>query len=900
MAKAFQEISPQQLAQALQTDIVKGLSTTEAKFRNQRLGLNELSREKAENIWAILLRQINSIIVWILAAAAIASFLMGDTVEGFAVLAVIVINAATGFALEYNARNSMEALRKLDTTPARVLRDGQIMEVNSESVTEGDILVLEAGDLVPADANIVLANQLEVDESALTGESLPSTKRVETSAADASLGDQHNRLFKGTAVTNGNAKAIVTGIGKATELGKIATMVHQAKRTATPLEAKLDLLAKVLIWVTIGLAMLFLVVGMLRGEDIKQLIETAVALAIAAIPEGMSVVATVALAYGMLRLAEKKVIVKRLSAVETLGGTNVIFTDKTGTMTQNKIEVQQLHFPSGDLFVNLRLGKNGRELMELTGADSSLSSSKEFELLARTGALANNAQLNSAEPDRKQIGDPVEIALLGFAESAGLDLQAIGTKYIRKAEEAFSSDTRLMGTLHESEGKYFVSLKGAVEDVSELCFWKSDNERKEELGISEHMAAQGLRTLAFAYRETEQMPSEDFVREEKLSYLGLIGFMDPPITDVAASLLACSNAGIKVIMVTGDHPATSLNIARQVKLVAPAEQLVLTGRDLQTFDFSSEADQEKILRCQVFARVNPAQKLDMIDFYQKRGDIVGMTGDGVNDAPALKKSDIGIAMGLRGTAVAAEAADMILQDDSFSSIVRAIGQGRVIFENIRKFIVFLLSCNMSEIFVVTFAGFLGVGNPLLPLQILFINIITDVFPALALGVGKENDRLMHSPPRDPKKLVLKLKDWYRIAYYALVITISVLGVFWYGTIHLGLSYKEGNTVTFFALSLAQLLHVFNLYSSKASFFFNEITRNKFIWHSQILCILILLATYLAPFLRKILSLQTLTLQSFGLILIGAVLPVLMIQLVRIIQRKRKSIKKHFQINEYHS
>jgi Ca2+-transporting ATPase len=882
MSKAFPEISPQQLARTLQTDIAKGLSSAEAESRNQRLGLNELSREKPESLWVLLLRQINSLIVWILAAASVVSFLMGDTVEGFAVLAVIIINAATGFILEYNARESMEALRKLDTTPARVQRDGLIMEIHSENVTEGDVLVLEAGDLVPADANIVQSNQLEVDESALTGESLPSAKRVEPSAADAPLGDQHNRLFKGTAVTSGNAKAIVTGIGQATELGKIATMVHQAKRTATPLEAKLDSLAKVLIWITIGLAMLFLVVGLLRGEQTKQLIETAVALAIAAIPEGMSVVATVALAYGMLRLAEKKVIVKRLSAVETLGGTNVIFTDKTGTLTQNKIEVRQLHFPAGDLLVTLRPGKNGREEMELAGEDLNLSSSKEFELLARAGALANNAQLNSVEPDRKQIGDPVEIALLRFAEGAGIYLQAFGSKYIRKAEQAFSSDTRIMGTLHESEGTYYVSVKGAVEEVCELCHWESDSKRQEELEISERMAAEGLRTLAFAYRESGQIPAEDFTREEKLAYLGLIGFLDPPLTEVSPALRACSNAGIKVIMVTGDHPATSLNIARQVELVGPDEQIVLTGKDLQAFDFSSETDRDKILRCQVFARVNPAQKLDMIDFYQKRGDIVGMTGDGVNDAPALKKSDIGIAMGLRGTAVAAEAADMILKDDSFSSIVRAIGQGRVIFENIRKFIVFLLSCNMSEIFVVTFAGFLGVGNPLLPLQILFINIITDVFPALALGVGKENNKLMHSPPRDPKKPVLEMKDWRRIVYYALVITICVLGVFWYGTSQLGLSQMEGNTVTFYTLSLAQLLHVFNLYSSKGSFFYNEITRNKFIWQAQGLCILILAATYFIPLLKQVLSLHTLDIQSFILVLIGAILPLILSQSARVI------------------
>jgi len=888
MPELFHEITGQEFAKRSETDIKRGLSNAEAESRNEKLGLNELNQEKPESIWSILLRQVNSLIVWILAAAGIVSFLLGDTVEGFAILAVILINAATGFILEFNARESMEALRKLDTTPARVLRDGQIKELPSENVTEGDILVLEAGDLIPADANIIETNQLEVDESTLTGESVPSAKSTDVSAADAPLGDQHNRLFKGTAITNGNARAIVTNIGQDTELGKIATMVQEATRTATPLEAKLDALSRVLIWVTIGLALLFLAVGLLRGEETKQLIETAVALAIAAIPEGMSVVATIALAYGMLRLAQKKVIVKRLSAVETLGGTNVIFTDKTGTLTQNKIEVHRLHFPAGDLTVKIHTEKGGKDALEITDGDSKISDASEFELLARVGALANNAQLTSENSERKEIGDPVEISLLLFAAASGINLGELDKNYVRKAEKAFSSDTRIMATLHQFEAKYFIAVKGAVEEVSELCKWENEAERKKELDTSERMSADGLRTLAFAYRESDREPSDDFTNEDKLTYLGLIGFLDPPRKEVTPALLACRDAGIKVIMITGDHPATSLNIAKQVNLVGQDETLVLTGKDLQTFDFSSPVDQKKILKCQVFARVNPAQKLDMIDFYQKQGDIVGMTGDGVNDAPALKKSDIGIAMGLRGTAVAAEAADMILKDDSFASIVRAIEQGRVIFENIRKFIVFLLSCNMSEIFVVTFAGFLNVGNPLLPLQILFINIITDVFPALALGVGKENENSMKSPPRDPKKPVLEIKDWQRIVYYALVMTASVLGVFWYGTSQLGLSHEEGNTVTFYALSLAQLLHVFNLYSGKGRFFNNEITRNKFIWQAIALCILILLATYYVPFLRQILSLQTLNTETLELILAAGLAPLLIIQLVRIVMPVKQS------------
>ncbi|CAG4988406.1 Calcium-transporting ATPase 1 [Dyadobacter sp. CECT 9275] len=880
MPPLLHELSAEEIVIQLDTDPGKGLTGPEAQARSEKFGPNQLQQEKKESVWAILLRQLNSVIVWILAAAAVLSFFLGDIVEGYAILAVIFINAITGFVLEYSARQSMEALKKLDTNPGRVLRNGQVAEIPSEQITRGDILILEAGDLIPADASILNANQLEVDESALTGESIPSVKNKSPSEKDAPLGDQHNRLFKGTAITNGNAKAIVTGIGQDTELGKIATLVHESNRSATPLEKKLDALAKVLIWITIGLAALFLIVGLIRGEETEQLVITALALAIAAIPEGMSVVATIALAYGMLRLAKKKVIVKRLSAVETLGGTNVIFTDKTGTLTQNKITVHAVHLPAGDVKIRF----NEKNALEVTHGDTELPGSEEFRQLAKVGALANNAQLQTEEG--KEMGDPAEVALLLYAQAAGIDIPELHTHLPREAEKAFSSDTRIMATLHQSEGGYLIAVKGAVEEVSELCEWNDETDRNLEIGVSETMAADGLRTLAFAYRQTEQKPSDHFVEEAKLTYLGLIGFLDPPRREVTPALKACHGAGIKVIMVTGDHPTTSLNIARQVGLVGPEEQLVLTGKDLQSFHFSSEKDKEKMMACQVFARVNPAQKLDMIDFYQKQGNIVGMTGDGVNDAPALKKSDIGIAMGLRGTPVAAEAADMVLKDDSFSAIVYAIGQGRVIFENIRKFIIFLMSCNMSEIFVVTFAGFLNVGNPLLPLQILFINIVTDVFPALALGVGKENDKLMKSPPRDPKTPVLELKDWKNIVFYAMVMTASVLGIFWYGTHRLGLSQQEGNTVTFYALSLAQLLHVFNLYSGKKRFFFNEITKNKFIWLAILLCIVILIATYYVPFLRQILALRPLDIRSLELIVAAGVMPVLAIQVIHFIWPSR--------------
>ncbi|GAB3315510.1 cation-transporting P-type ATPase [Larkinella ripae] len=871
-----------QLLSDLNVDPKTGLSAREAQNRYDDLGPNALQEAKRESALTILLRQFVGVIVYILAAAAGISFFLGETVEGFAIIAVLLINAITGFVLEWNARQSMDALRKMDTTPARVLRDGRVREISSEEVTIGDILVVEAGDLVAADANLFEVSQLQADESALTGESLPVDKNTDLPPDESPLGDQHNRLLKGTPVTAGTGRAVVTGIGQQTELGKIATMVEEAKRSATPLEAKLDSLAKILIWVTVGLATLFLAVGLIRKEEPLRLIETALALAIAAIPEGMSVVATIALAYGMLRLAEKKVIVKRLSAVETLGGTNVIFTDKTGTLTQNRIEVNTLQLPGQQ--AEIRADAEAQKLDVING-DQAITEAEAYQRLIRVGVLCNNADYDLVDGKPKEVGDPVEVSLLKFAIAAGQNPDQIHQEFPRKAEKAFSSDTRIMGTLHEHQGGFLVAVKGAAEEVLDRCQSLDEKDRKAYYDLSEKMATEGLRTLAFAYRETDAKPGDDFA-DGDLTYVGLIGFLDPPRTDVTPALQACREAGIKVIMVTGDHPATALTIASKVKLIEAGEGIVLTGKDLKPLNDLQAEDKKKLLDCRVFARVSPAQKLDMIDLYQQEGDIVGMTGDGVNDAPALKKSDIGIAMGLRGTQVAAETADMVLKDDSFTSIVAAIAQGRVIFENIRKFVLFLLSCNLSEIFVVTFAGFLNVGNPLLPLQILFINIVTDVFPALALGVGRENSSLMHQPPRDPKTPIMDGRDWRLVVFYALALTASVLGVYWVGTQKLGLTQKEGNNLTFYALAFAQLLHVFNLRSGR-SFFVNEITRNRYIWYALLLCLLILVLTYYVPFLAQVLNIDTIPSTELWLIGVAGFAPVVLVQIVKGIMRLGK-------------
>ncbi|GAB4048899.1 cation-translocating P-type ATPase [Spirosoma litoris] len=848
--------------------LIEGLTTTEANQRQHEYGLNAVETTYADHWFSLLARQFKSLIVWVLAAAAVVSFSLGDFAEGLAILVVLAINALTGFALEWNANRSMEALRRLAVTLARVVRDGQVQEIPADQLTLGDLLLVEAGDVVGADATLLEVHQLEIDESTLTGESFPVAKSTELVGIDSPTGDQKNQLFKGTAVTAGTGRAIITAIGEQTELGKIARLVSNAKPTATPLEAKLDALSQVLVWVTLGIAALFVLVGLLRSEPIGPLVKTSIALAIAAIPEGLSVVATLALAYGMLHLARHQVLVKKLSAVETLGSTSVIFTDKTGTLTENKIDVSCLQLMGEEQDVYSEVGIDG-SMRSLEGPETNA-----LEKLIRLGVLCNNAELalNSTQP--QELGDPIEIAMLKFARSSGYIPDTIRKQYSRLAEQPFSSDTRVMATLHQTENGYLVAVKGAIEDVLALCPQLSPSQRERQLHRAESMAKEGLRTLAFAYREVGELPHLATFAQGDLTFNGLIGFLDPPRLAVIPAIQACKTAGIRVIMVTGDHPTTALTIARQIELIKPTDTLVLTGKDLKAIDQLSEAKKSQLLQCQVFARVSATQKLALIDFYQQQGNIVGMTGDGVNDAPALKKADIGIAMGLRGTPVATEAADLVLKDDSFTSIVLAIGQGRVIFENIRKFVLYLLSCNLSEIFVVAVAGLSGLGTPLLPLQILFVNIVTDVFPALALGIGRENSVLMKHPPRPAGRQLISATDWRRVTFNALILGSVVLGVYSFARWHWHYTVFQCNTLTFYMLCWVQLLHVFTLYSgNRTSLLKNEITRNRFIWMALLLCISLLLITYYVPVVSQVLAIQPLNSRVLVLLVVAGLLTV---------------------------
>ena len=816
---------------------------------------------------------------------AAVSLYFKDYIEAIAIVAVILINALIGFLMELQARSSMNALREMDVILSKVIRDGKVIEIPSEKITPGDVIVLEAGDVIPGDGRLVEVNQLQCDESSLTGESLPTEKNLEKLSKEAALGDQHNMVFKGASVMNGKGKAVITGIADHTQLGTITSLVESATETATPLDKKLNALSKKLIWVTLSMTIIFAVTGIIQGKKWVLILETSIALAVAAIPEGLPIVATVALAYGMLLMARRNAIVKKLSAVETLGSTSVILTDKTGTLTENKIYVDTFSFPGEK--VQVKIENNALQFY-----NGQIERSKEnFEKLRLVAALCNDASTKHEEENKKATGDPIEIALIQLANASGASAEELKSKYERLKEVPFNSNIKIMATLHKGPQGNFAAAKGSVEHLLEKCTkmqsgtsiteW-NDTEKNNTLSESEKMAADGLRVLAFAYKEGD-VNNDDYLND--LVYVGMIGFLDPPRLDIKDAMLSCRKAGIKIVMITGDHPMTALNIAKKTGLVEEAEQNVITGKDLPAMDSLSEEWKSKILSTAVFARTTPKQKLDIADVYQKAGNIVAMTGDGVNDAPALKKADVGIAMGLRGTQVAKETASIVLKDDSFISIAEAVSHGREIFQNIQKFVIYLVSCNLSEILIVTTLGFLAPASTLLPLQILFLNMVTDVFPALALGVGKGDKTVMDRPPRDPKKLIISNRNWITILMYSLAMTSSVILAVIYCKNYITTDERVANNVAFITLTFAQLFHVFNMSSPNSKLFVNEITKNKFVWLAILLCIALLILVFVIPQMRLVLKLVEIPVKLWLICMVAGLLPLFLIQIYKSIRKR---------------
>ncbi|HEX5136586.1 MAG TPA: cation-transporting P-type ATPase [Planctomycetota bacterium] len=791
----------------LNVDPARGLAPEEAAARLAHHGPNALAEARPRSAWTILGSQVRSVIMALLAAAAAVSLAFGEVVDAVAIVMVLALNVGIGFFSELRAMRSMEALRKLGSVKARVRRGGAAREVPVQDLVPGDVVVLEGGDVVSADLRVLLASRLQADESTLTGESAPVDKGTGALPADTPLVERTSMLFRGTSVVRGSGEGVVVATGMATELGRIARLVEEAKDEVTPLERSLASLGRNLVYATLAIAVVTTAVGILAGRGAFLMIEMGIALAVAAIPEGLPIVATIALARGMWRLARRNALVNRLSAVEALGATNVILTDKTGTLTENRMTLA-------------RVVLLDREIALPAPPEPPLIDALEIAV------RCNNAALPAT-------GDPLEVALLEAAERSGVAVPPLP----RVREEAFDPALRMMATVHRDRDGFLYAVKGAPEAVVHAC-----GSPPGWLDRNEALARDGTRVLAVARKRGgtgDQPPYEG------LEMVALLALLDPPRADAREAVAACRRAGIAVVMVTGDHVATAGAIARAVGLEVGR---VVAGKELGALT------RREVLDVRVFARVAPEQKLELVRAHQEAGFVVAMTGDGVNDAPALKKADIGIAMGQRGTDVAREAADVVLKDDAFPSIVAAIRQGRIIFGNVRKFVFYLLSCNASEILLVAGATVAEASLPILPLQILFLNLVTDVFPALALALGEGEGAVMERPPRDPKEPVLTGRHWLGIAAYGGVMTACALGAHACSVLGLGYDDARAISVAFLTLAFAQVIHVFNMRDRGSPFFRNEVTRSPFVWGAVGICAWLLLAAVYVPALSHVLRL----------------------------------------------
>ncbi len=839
--------------QTLGTDVRAGLEADEARRRLAKHGPNRIRRVEHRSLGRILWDQLANVVVALLAAAGIISAAVGQWEDAAAIAVVVVVNTVIGFTTELRARRSMEALQKIGEIESVVVRGGERETIEAADLVPGDLVFLGAGATIGADLRLVSLDDLTVDESALTGESVPVDKRVDPVGEDAGLADRSSMAFNGTAVARGEGYGVVVATGMETELGQISALVESAGEEQTPLEDRLDELARRLVWLTVVVAALVGGAGVLAERGTLEMLQTSIALAVAAIPEGLPIVATVALARGMRRMLRRNALIRRLSSVETLGATNVICTDKTGTLTENRMEV-------------CRVMLADREVTLGSGEPPEIGE-PAFARLVESAVLCNTATL---APDGVQEGrgDPMEQALLRMGVELGRERSALLEAEPQQRVVPFDRATKMMATFHEAEGSLRVAVKGAPEAVLEASVRERVGAEERPLDRdawvqrNEAMATDGLRVLAIAEGTAESADDDPY---GDLTFLGLVGLMDPPRTAVPDAVQACRDAGIRVIMVTGDHPATAAAIAQQVRIVDSADEEVLHG---DAFDASDAVTQS----VSVVARVSPEQKLQLIDALQSEGLVVAMTGDGVNDAPALKGADIGVAMGGRGTEVAREASDMVLQDDAFETIVAAVREGRIIFDNIRRFVVYLLSGNVGEILAVGVAAAAGWPLPLLPLQILYLNVLNDVFPALALGVGSGSDEVMHRPPRHRSESVLSRQQWLEVVGFGVMIGGVVLGVFGLAMLWLGLDSTSAVTVSFLSLSTGRLLHAFNMRSIDSGLFTNDVVRNGWLWGAIVLCVgLLMLAVYLPP-LAGILKLGPIGAAGWALVAMGSLAP----------------------------
>lgn len=863
---------------ALHVDPAAGLSDDEAARRLERYGANRIRQAVQRRWWQVLLEQFRSVIVLLLLAASLIALAFGELPEAIAISVALVVDAAIGFVTQMRAVRSMAALRELEETSAQVRRDGRERDVDAAALVPGDVVLLGEGQVVPADVRVVEVGDLQVDESALTGESVPVTKTTRPSDEDAALADRTSMAFKGTAVTRGSAVAVVVATGMATEIGHISALVEGADAGSTPLERRLDALGTRLVWLVFAMAGLVALAGIVQQRDLLLVVETAIVLGVAAVPEGLPIVSSLALARGVRRMAQHNALVKRLSSVETLGSASIVMTDKTGTLTQGRMQVARL----------VAEGSEARDLDdERAQRQGDALDDGLLRHLLETAVLCTDADLADAT------GDPMELALLRLGDAVGADRDGLVAQRPQVDIEAFSRDTTMMATVHDDGDERYVAVKGAPEAVLRASVRHATpdgptdldgDDRDRWLQRNHDLAAAGLRVLAVADRRGDGAHDDPY---HDLTLLGLVGLVDPPRPAAIEALEDCRRAGIRVIMVTGDQPPTARAIARSVGIVGEGhgEAEVVIGSDLRDPDELDDHDRAALRDTAVFARVSPENKLDLIALHQRAGAVVGMTGDGVNDAPALQQADIGIAMGERGTEVAREAADIVLLDDAFDTIVRAVRYGRAVFANIRKFVVYLLSGNLAEILAVTVATLAGLPLPLLPLQILYINFVSDIFPALALGLGPPTDDVMDRPPRDPSEPILRRRDWVETGLWGVLIATTVLAGLLYASFVLDLPGDQVVTVSFLAFGFARTWHTFNMRRPGSRLVRNEVTTNPYVWVAIAIGVgLMLLAALFGP-LTGLLQVVTPTADQWGVILVASLVPLVVGQVVRSVLRR---------------
>ena len=870
----------EEVLKSLETSI-DGLSTAQAKERLDAYGYNELDEGEKRSLLSKFIDQFKDLMIIILLVAAALSVItegMHGLTDACIILAVVVLNAAFGVYQEGQAEAAIEALKNMSSPLARVRRDGNVVEIDSRELVPGDIVLLEAGDVVPADMRLLEAASLKIEEAALTGESVPVEKDItETVEAEAGIGDRVNMGYQNSNVTYGRGTGVVTNTGMYTEVGKIADMLANADESQTPLKQSLEQLSKTLTYLIIAIALVtFLVSVFIRGEQPLEGLMVAVALAVAAIPEGLPAIVTILLSLGTTTLAKRNSIVRKLPAVETLGSTEIIASDKTGTLTMNQMTVEKV-------YTNGQLQSAATEL----GADNT------------TLRIMNFANDTKVDPDGKLIGDPTETALVQFGLDHNFDVRDVLKSEPRVAELPFDSDRKLMSTIHkEADGTYFVAVKGAPDqllkrvtriEINGEVRPITDEDKQAILATNKDLAKQALRVLMMAYKTTNDIPTlESEVVESDLIFSGLVGMIDPERPEAAEAVRVAKEAGIRPIMITGDHQDTAEAIAKRLGIIDPndTEDHVFTGAELN--ELSDEEFQKVFKQYSVYARVSPEHKVRIVKAWQNDGKVVAMTGDGVNDAPSLKTADIGIGMGITGTEVSKGASDMVLADDNFATIIVAVEEGRKVFSNIQKSIQYLLSANMAEVFIIFFATLFG-WDVLQPVHLLWINLVTDTLPAIALGVEPAEPGIMTHKPRGRQSNFFDGGVFGAIMYQGVFQTILVLAVYGWGLVfpehHTQAEiHADALTMAFATLGLIQLLHAFNVKSVYQSVFKVGLFRNKtFNWAIPVAFVL-LMATIVVPGFNNLFHVSHLSLTQWLAVIVGSFLIVVLVELVKAIQR----------------